>query len=140
MEKADNLVIEEFKKITGGKVPDFYLYTVSMPPFWQQVLLAGGILGALLQKPYMLGVIKDTFYFLGTGMWKTTTFKPENNFILTRGEITDVSYRKFGPSHFFTLTLKNGKTMRLVANTLYRKLEKHGEGIERLKMLLVPTA
>jgi hypothetical protein len=140
MEKADNLVIEEFKKVTGGKIPDFYLYTVDMPPFWQQVLLAGAIFGAFLQKPYMLGVVKNTFYFLGTGMWSTTTFKPEKNWILQRAEIADVKYRKFGPSHFFTLTLKNGTTLRLVANTLYRKLEKHGEGIERLKMMLAPNA
>lgn len=138
MEKADALVIEEFKKVTGGKVPDFYLYAVSMPPFWQQVLLAGGILSAWLQKPYMLGGVGDTLYFLGTGMWSTTRFKPENNFILQRNEIVGTKYKKFGPAHIFTLALSSGKSLRLTANTLYRKLEKQGEGIERLKMMLTP--
>lgn len=134
----DEKVSSELKKACGG-VPEFYLYLVENPPLWLTLLLAGGLLMALVQKPYMMGYYKNTFHFIPTSAFTTTRMRTEQAFKISKSEIVNVKYKKFLFANYFTLTLKNGKKMRLVANTLYRKLSKQGEAIEKLKGLIVSS-
>lgn len=136
MATIDDAVIQECKKYTNGVTPEFYFYGVQMPAFWVQILLAGGLLGAALQKPSMVCGAKGTLYFVPVSMWSTTKFKETGAFNMRKEEIVNAKYRKFGPAHNFTLTLANGKKMRLVGNTLYRKLEQQANGIEQFKQFL----
>jgi hypothetical protein len=134
--KIDNEVKAELKKILGSE-PEFYVYVWNSPiPFWLYILLAGGVVGILFQKSTMLGYSKGTFAFLPTSPWRTSIFYPEKAKKLARSEIVKVQKWGFGWVNYFTLTLKDGSKMRLIANTLYKGLEKQAEGFEALKRLL----
>lgn len=137
MATIDAQVVQEFQKYTNGAVPEFFLFVVSMPSLLLQILLAGGLLAAFIQKPYMLGVSKQTLYFIPLSPWSTSKFKDVGAFSMSKTEIQNTKYRKLGPAHYFTLTLTSGKKMRLVANTLYKKLEGQATGIDQLQKFLI---
>lgn len=131
----DEQVVSELTQLIGAK-PEFYLYVVQGPPIWITLLLAGGLFSAFLQKPFMMGYAKEKFHFLPTSMWNTGVFKKEGSFSIAKSDIASVSSNKFLVANYITLTLKNGDKIRLVANTLYKKLTKQSEGIEQLKKIL----
>lgn len=131
----DDQVVSELTPLMGTK-PEFYLYVVQGPALWITLLMAGGLLAALLQKPFMLGYAKEKFFFLPTSMFTTAVFKKEGSFSIAKNDIASVSFHKFLVANYITLTLKNGTKIRLVANTLYKKLAKQSEGIEQFKKIL----
>lgn len=131
----DDQVVNELTPFMGTK-PEFYLYVVQGPALWLTLLMAGGLLAAMFQKPFMLGYAKEKFFFLPTSIWNTGTFKKEGSFSIAKSDIASVSSHKFLVANYITLTLKNGKKIRLVANTLYKKLAKQSEGIDQFKKIL----
>lgn len=135
MATADAEILPVIERVVKGQA-EFYLYMVDNPPLWLRLLLAGGLLIAFMQKPYMVAYAKGTFYFVRTSVWSPIQVREEGAWSLPKTDIIDVKYKKFGPAHYFTLTLKTGKKMHLVANTLFKKLEKQTEAIEKMKTVL----
>ncbi len=135
MATADAEVLPILERVLKGK-PEFYLYMVDNPPLWLRLLLAGGLLAAFLQKPYMVAYAKGTFHFVPASPWTTTTLREEGAWSLAKSEIVEAKLTKFGPARTYHLTLKNGRKMHLVANTLYKKLEKHKEAMSKMAEVL----
>ncbi|MBU0982036.1 hypothetical protein KKC94_05080 [Patescibacteria group bacterium] len=135
MAKIDREVIEELKKFTGGSEPDIYLYMVDLPPMMLHVLMAGGLFSALIQKPYFVGVSKNTIHFASTSIWKVGRFTGKH-FMITKDEIESAKFRKVGPAEYHTLKLKDGRKLRLVANRIFKRLERQQENMDAFKSFL----
>lgn len=122
-----NIFIQKF-----GSAPETIGYTIDNLPFWLMILLAGGLLAALMQKPWMVGFYGNEARFIKTSMWKTTSIQDET-MVLKKSDIADVQLKKFGPAHTFIIKTQEGKTHRFVMNTLYKALESQPAAIEAMK-------
>lgn len=134
MKKHDQEIQQAFTE-RFGSAPSALGYTIDSPPFWVTVLLAGGLLAAFVQKPYMVGFYGDEAKFIRTSVWKTTTLQ-EESMTLRKEQIASAKFKKFGPARYFTVKTKEGATHHLVMNSLYRLLEGQPQGIEAMKNFL----
>lgn len=136
MENFDQTVLTELKKVTGGVTPEFYLFILKTIPLWLRILLGGGLLSAFLEKRYVMGYSKETFYFLRMGGLSGETFEVEGSFNIKRSDVTSAKFFGFGPAKYFTLNLLNGEKLRLVASTMISKLPGQKDSIEKMQKLL----
>lgn len=131
MKKYDEPLRQTFTE-RFGSAPETIGYVVDSAPLWLTILLAGGLLGAMLQKPYIVGFYGNEARFIKTSMWKTTTLK-EESMTLRTSDIAEAKLKKFGFLHTFLVKTNDGKKHRLVMNTLYKALDSQPAAIESMK-------
>jgi len=131
MKKHDQDIQQAFTE-RFGSAPSALGYTIDNPPLWVTILLAGGLLAAFVQKPYMMGFYGEEIKFIRTSVWKTTTLK-EETMTLKKSDITSSKLKKFGPARYFTVKTNEGQTHHFVMNSLYKALEGQPQGIDAMK-------
>ena len=134
MKKYDQELKQIFTERFGSSPSDLG-YTIDNPPFWLMILLAGGLLAAFMQKPWMVGFYGEEAKFIKTSVWKTTTLQDET-MTLKKSDIAEAKFKKFGPSRFFTVKTTDGQTHRFVMHSLYKALEGQNAAIDAMKQFL----
>jgi hypothetical protein len=122
----DEPLTEAFTKIIGKK-PDFYFFALES---WRLVFVPAAHTNIATGTGRMLAWSGNKFYMMETSEMTTAKWFPDKVEIIDFKDVQSASRTRFLWIHFFNLELKDGKVLRLVANTwFYRRLHKHTEGI-----------
>ncbi len=126
----DEPLTEAFTKIIGKK-PDFYFFALES---WRLVFVPAAHTNIVTGIGRMVAWSGNKIYLLQTSDFTTAKWFPEKVKIIDFKDVIKTKRSRFLWVHSFTLELKNGDRLSLVANTLlYLRLHRHSEGIRLFK-------